>query len=72
MLEEVPPNSTVVGVPGRVVKQDNIKLPRNDMDQIHLPDPVKNDLQYLKEQLELSLNRIEELEEEVAKIKTIK
>ncbi len=72
VLEEVPPNSTVVGVPGRVVKQDNIKLPRNDMDQIHLPDPVKNDLQYLKEQLELSLNRIEELEEEVAKIKTIK
>ncbi len=48
VLEEVPPNSTVVGVPGRVVKQDNIKIPRNDMDQIHLPDPVKNEITALK------------------------
>lgn len=34
------PNCTVVGVPGRVVKRDNIKIPRSDMDQRHLPDPV--------------------------------
>ncbi len=33
VLEEVPPNCTVVGVPGRVVKRDNIKIPRSDMDQ---------------------------------------
>lgn len=52
VLNEVPPNSTVVGVPGRVVKQDNVKIPRNDMDQIHLPDPIKNDIEYLKQQNE--------------------
>lgn len=52
VLEEVPPNSTVVGVPGRVVKQDNIKIPRNDMDQIHLPDPVRNEILSLRSQLE--------------------
>lgn len=52
VLEEVPPNSTVVGVPGRVVKQDNIKIPRNDLDQVHLPDPIKNDIEFLKEQNE--------------------
>lgn len=52
VLEEVPPNSTVVGVPGRVVKQDNIKIPRNDMDQIHLPDPVRNEILLLRSQLE--------------------
>ncbi len=40
MFEEVPPNCTVVGVPGRIVKMDNKKVPRSDMDQIHLPDPV--------------------------------
>src|SRR5699024_2791770 len=40
VLSQVPPNSTVVGVPGRVVKRNNVKLPREDMDQIHLPDPV--------------------------------
>jgi serine O-acetyltransferase len=44
VLSEIPPNSTVVGVPGRVVKRDNMKIPREDMDQVHLPDPVYNDL----------------------------
>lgn len=47
VIEEVPPNSTVVGVPGRVVKQDNIRVNR-DLDQIHLPDPVKNEIESLK------------------------
>lgn len=44
VLSEVPANSTVVGVPGRVVKQNNIKMPREDMDQIHLPDPIQKEL----------------------------
>lgn len=48
VLEEVPPNCTVVGVPGRVVKRDNIKIPRSDMDQCHLPDPVKEDITLLQ------------------------
>lgn len=52
VLEEVPPNCTVVGVPGRIVKQDNVKIPRNDLDQIHLPDPVKLEIDGLKKQLE--------------------
>ena len=52
VLEEVPPNSTVVGVPGRVVKQDNVRIPRNDMDQIHLPDPIKNDIEFLRKENE--------------------
>ena len=52
VLEEVPPNSTVVGVPGRVVKQDNVRIPRTDMDQIHLPDPVMNELQALRKENE--------------------
>lgn len=51
VLKEVPPNSTVVGVPGCVVKQDNIRIPRNDMDQIHLPDPVMNEIQMLKDEI---------------------
>lgn len=48
VLADVPPNSTVVGIPGRVVKRDNVKIPREDMDQIHLPDPVLNDLKRLQ------------------------
>ena len=38
VLKDVPPYSTVVGVPGRVVKQDGKRIA--DMDQILLPDPI--------------------------------
>lgn len=38
VLKPVPPNSTVVGVPGRVVIQDGRRL--DDLDQTNLPDPV--------------------------------
>ena len=55
VLQEVPPNSTVVGVPGRVVKINGEKL-----DQIHTPDPVRAELDYLRE-------RIEELEKQLLK-----
>ena len=50
VLEEVPPNSTVVGVPGRIVKRDNIRIPAEDLDQIHLPDPVRNDILALQKE----------------------
>lgn len=50
VLQPVPPNSTVVGVPGRVVKRDNKRVPSEDMDQVHLPDPVKNDIVKLQEE----------------------
>ena len=48
MLEEVPPNCTVVGVPGRIVRRDDRKVPREELDQIHLPDPVLNDIKELQ------------------------
>lgn len=63
VLSEVPPNSTVVGVPGRVVKRDNIRIPREDMDQVHLPDPVQNDMSCLRNEnicLRTELKRIYE------------
>lgn len=40
VLKPVPPNCTVVGVPGRIVKKDNVRQPRADLDQVNLPDPV--------------------------------
>ena len=46
----MPPNSTVVGVPGRVVKRNNKKVPREELDQVHLPDPVKNDILNLQKE----------------------
>lgn len=50
VLKSVPPNSTVVGVPGRVVKRDNVRLPQTDLDQVHMPDPVLADIEQLKKQ----------------------
>ena len=63
VLKEVPPNCTVVGVPGRIVKQDNVKVPRSDMDQVNLPDPVMEELMALRKE-NADLNRqLSELEE---------
>ena len=50
VLEEVPPGSTVVGVPGRVVKRVNPTRPQDEMDQIHFQDPVKEDIAILQKE----------------------
>ena len=62
VLKEVPPNSTVVGVPGRVVKRDNVRVPREDLDHVHLPDPVMNEIDRLKLENSKLNERLEELE----------
>lgn len=66
VLSEVPPNSTVVGVPGRVVKRDNVKVPREELDQVHLPDPVLNDISKLQEEIEGLKAEIAQLKGELA------
>ena len=53
VIKPVPPNSTVVGVPGRIVKRDNVRIPASDLDQVNLPDPVLNDLEKLKSDNEM-------------------
>lgn len=65
VLKEVPPNSTVVGVPGRVVKRGNITFPQEEMDQINLPDPVMEDLAVLQHENEELTNRLIDLERQV-------
>ncbi|MDD3205175.1 MAG: serine O-acetyltransferase [Lachnospiraceae bacterium] len=69
VLEEVPPNSTVVGVPGRVVKRNNQMLPREEMDQIHLPDPVKEDIAALRYENSALTNKLIEIEQELKELK---
>lgn len=71
VLEEVPPNCTVVGVPGRIVKRDNIKVPRSDMDQVHLPDPVMEDITVLQHENSALCNKIIDLEKEIKKLRCI-
>lgn len=69
VLEEVPPNSTVVGVPGRVVKRNNITLPQEEMDQCNLPDPVKEDISELQHANSELTNRLLLLEETIREMK---
>ncbi|MCI9446343.1 MAG: serine O-acetyltransferase [Lachnospiraceae bacterium] len=69
VLEEVPPNCTVVGVPGRIVKRDNVKVPRSDMDQVHLPDPVMEDITVLQHENSALCNRVIDLEKEIRELR---
>ncbi len=62
VLKEVPPNCTVVGVPGRIVKMGDQKIPRLDMDQIHLPDPISNDIRELQADNIRLHTRLQEME----------
>ncbi|SHF09290.1 serine O-acetyltransferase [Seinonella peptonophila] len=52
VLREVPPNSTVVGVPGRVVVQDGIRV-QEDLDQVNLPDPIMETIRVMNQEIEL-------------------
>ena len=56
VLEEIPPDSTAVGVPARVVKRRGKRV---DLDQVHIPDPVSQEL------CKMSVH-IERLEKELA------
>merc|ERR1712166_1560434 len=40
VLKDVPPNSTVVGIPGKVVIQDGVKVKTRDLNHQNMPDPV--------------------------------
>lgn len=63
VLRDVPPNSTVVGVPGRLVVQDGKRTTNraSDLDWIDMPDPEQQDIERL-------LGRIGELEERLSKL----
>ncbi|MBQ6787198.1 MAG: serine O-acetyltransferase [Lachnospiraceae bacterium] len=69
VIEEVPPNCTVVGVPGRVVKRNNQKLVREDMNQVDLPDPINEDIKELQHANSQMTNRILELEQTLKQLK---
>jgi serine O-acetyltransferase len=59
VITDVPPNTTVVGNPGHVVRVDGRKVEGPDADWIHLPDPVADAIRALS-------RRIEELEATLA------
>ncbi len=59
VLSEIPPNCTAVGVPARVVRKNGEK---SDLDQVHIPDPVSQELCRMA-------HKIDELERKLEEIK---
>ncbi|WP_416361228.1 serine O-acetyltransferase [Mammaliicoccus sp. Dog046] len=55
VLNDVPDYSTVVGIPGRIVKQDGLKVGKN-FNHTNLPDPIYEQLKELERQLEKTKN----------------
>lgn len=51
VLKNVAANSTVIGVPGRVIKSQGERLPDATMDQVDLPDPISDRFIALEQEL---------------------
>ena len=64
VLTEIPEQCTAVGIPAKVVKKQGVRI-ENDLDQIHIPDPVAQEIRRLEEKLA-------SLEEELRQIKSTK
>ena len=58
VLEEIPPDSTAVGVPAKIVRREGQRVEQN-LDQVHMPDPVA--LQLCS--MEMRIDRLEKDEE---------
>ena len=69
VLKAVPPNSAVVGVPGHVVKKNDVRIPREELNQTDLPDPVEEDINVLQRTNTELTNRLLVLEENVRELK---
>jgi len=60
VLQEVPANSTVVGIPGKIVKRDGVRVDR--LNHADLPDPVIEICRSLQSQIDRLQDRITELQ----------
>lgn len=62
VLEAVPTNCTAVGVPARIVRRNGEKAACEDLDQIHIPDPVSQELCAYRCRLDKLEKKVKELE----------
>ena len=70
VVREVPPNSVVVGVPGRVTYRDGQRVGGIDLDQVDLPDPVAKAIEQLMERIRNLEAEVEILRKAVAAAET--
>lgn len=67
VISDVPSNTTVVGIPARAVVIDNVKVEVEELDQVDMPDPIKCDIEEMREENRRLRERIEKLEEIINK-----
>lgn len=65
VVQSVQPNSTVVGIPGRVVKREGEKIPTVSLDHTDLPDPVVESIHTLQERIDDLQHQLIELKQQV-------
>ena len=63
VLKEIPAGATAVGIPAKVVRRDGEKV-EEQLDQIHIPDPVSQQLNELEAKIEDLKNEISELKKD--------
>ncbi|MBQ2687427.1 MAG: serine O-acetyltransferase [Clostridia bacterium] len=61
VLSEVPENATAVGVPARITRINGIKV-NDNLDQIHISDPVSQQLCKLEHEMAVLKSKLKELE----------
>lgn len=62
VLNDVPPNCTVVGIPGRIVREAGRRVDVIDLDHANLPDPVERTFRAMEKRIEALEARVRELE----------
>ena len=64
VLQEIPPDSTAVGVPAKVVRIAGKKVNyASEVDQIHVTDPIAQELAALRGQVEQLKKQIQDIQE---------
>ncbi len=51
VLKSVPPNSTVIGVPARIIKAEGERMPEMTMDHTNIPDPIVERFEAMEREL---------------------
>ncbi len=65
VLSDVPPYSTVVGVPGKIRRRTNITdIPSDELDQLKFPDPVEMEICKLRVEIENLKKELDSYREE--------
>ena len=60
VVREVPPNSVVVGVPGRIIRQQGRHFPGINLDHTSLPDPLAQALEKLQHEIDVIESQLKE------------